>query len=90
VSTPAVEPIVLNSAQSMQFRHDGVIRYDSGGTFVGQPPSYRGSRVTFPPGVSRVAVAGRRVNLDSAVDDNVTDSTTVQVGTRDRGLVVPR
>lgn len=90
VSTPSPEPVVLNSTRSMQFRHDGVIRYDSGGTFLGQPPSYRGSRVTFPPGTSRVAVAARRVNLDVAVDDNVTDSTSVLVGTRDRGLVVPR
>lgn len=90
VSTPSPEPVVLNSTRSMQFRYDGVIRYDSGGTFLGQPPSYRGSRVTFPPGTSRVAVAARRVNLDVAVDDNVVDSTSVMVGTRDRGLVVPR
>lgn len=90
VSTPNPEPVVINSTRSMQFRHDGVIRYDSGGTFLGQPPSYRGSRVTFPPGTSRVAVAARRVNLDVAADDNVVDSTSVLIATRDRGLVVPR
>lgn len=89
-ATPAPEPVVLNSGQSMQFRDDGLLRYNSNGTYVGQPPSYRGTRVTFPPGTGRVAVAARRVSLSAMSDDNVTDSTTIQVGVRDRGLVVPR
>jgi hypothetical protein len=87
-ATPDAFPPVLNSGQALQFRHDGTIRSSSGGTYG--EPEYRGSRFLVPPGTSRVAVAARRYDLAANLADNVTDSTSVQVGVRTRGLVVPR
>jgi hypothetical protein len=89
-ATPQAEPIVLNGGQSIEFRHDGVIREDTGGTFYGRPPSYRGTRPVFPPGTGRVAVKARRTDLETSASDNVTDSTSVQLGVTPRFLVVPR
>jgi hypothetical protein len=90
VATPAAEQVVINSTRSIQFRHDDTIRLDSTGAIYGRPQSYRGGRFLVPPGSSRIAVASRRVDLAAGPADNITDSTTLQVGWRARGLVVPR
>ena len=90
VGTPAAEPIALYSGRNMQIRHDDAIREDSTGTYVGRPPSYRGSRFLIPVGKSRVLVKARRNDIEAASDDNVTDSLQIQIAWTPRGLAVPR
>jgi hypothetical protein len=90
VATPKPEPIALYGGQSIEFRHDDVIREDSGGTVYGRPPSYRGSRFVVPVGTSRVLAKARRNDVETSDDPNVTDATQLQVGVTPRGLVVPR
>jgi hypothetical protein len=90
VMTPGPDVPVINSGQSIEFRHDATIREDSAGTFYGAPPSYRGTRMVIPPGTSRVAVKVRRVELSNAAADSVTDSTSMRIGWTQRGLAVPR
>jgi hypothetical protein len=89
-SVPAAEPIALYSVRSMQVRWDDTLRQDSSATYYGRPPSYRGSRFLLQPGTSRVLVKARRNDIESALDDNVTDALQLQVGWTPRGLAVPR
>ncbi len=90
VFTPPSEPIAVYSGRTLEFRHDDTIRQDSTGTYYGRPQSYNGSRFLVPPGTSRVVVKARRNDIDVDADSQVTDSTTIQVGTTPRSLVVPR
>jgi hypothetical protein len=90
VSTPAAEPVAINSSRTIQFRYDDTIRDDSTGTYTGRPPSYRGSRCLIPVGTSRVLAKARRNDVVTAVDDQVTDSTKIQVAYTPRYLAVPR
>ena len=100
VATPAGEGIVCYSTQTIEFRHDDVLREDSTGTYYGPPPEYVGARFTIPPAggptrKARVAVIARRNDVENAPDDALTsnattDSTTVAVWKTERGLVVPR
>jgi hypothetical protein len=90
VTIPAAEPIALYSGRTLQIRYDDTIRDDATGTYTGRPPSYRGSRFLVPPGTSRVLAKARRNDVDTTTDGNVTDSTTIQVGTTPRYLAVPR
>jgi hypothetical protein len=83
-------PQALYSGRSMQVRYDDTLRQDSTGVFYGRPPAYRGSRFLVPVGTSRVLVKARRNDIETTVDDQVTDATQVQVGWTPRGLVVPR
>jgi hypothetical protein len=75
-AVPDSFPPVVYSGQSIQFRHDAALRTSSGGTLYG--------------GTSRVGVAARRGDLAVDPADAVTDSTTIQVAYRTRGLVIPR
>jgi hypothetical protein len=88
-ATPDTFNPVINSGRTLQVRHDGALSANSAGTLFGEP-SYRGARFLVPPGTSRVAVASRRYDLAANGADNVTDSTSIQVGYKLRGLVVPR
>jgi len=88
--TPTGDPSVLFSGQSMEIRHDDVIREDSGGTFYGQVRPYRGTRFYVPPGIGRWALAARRADRDVAPATNVTDATNVQFGITPQYLVIPR
>ena len=89
-STPASYAPVIYSGRSMQIRHDDTIRTDSAGTAYGRPQSYRGARLLIPTGDSRLAAVVRRVDLDAAAADQVTDATQLQVAYTERGLVIPR
>lgn len=89
-SVPPAEPVVVYSGRNMQIRYDDTIRQDSTGTYVGRPPSYRGSRFVIPPGTSRVLAKARRTDIEAAVDTNTLDSTQIQVVATPRGLAVPR
>jgi hypothetical protein len=89
-AVPDAFPPVVYGGQSIQVRHDTTLRASSTGTLYGGPHSYRGSRFLVPPGTSRVGVALRRGDMATDAADNMTDSTTVQVAYRTRGLVVPR
>lgn len=94
-SIPSAEPIVCYAAQSIEFRHDGVQREDATGTYWGSPPSSRGSRFLVPPAgtrarKSRVAVVARRNDVVVSADDQIADSTTVQVNWTPRFVNVPR
>jgi hypothetical protein len=91
ISVPSTEPIVVYSGRSLQVRYDVTQRQDATGTYYGDPPGgYRGSRFVVPPGTSRVLVKARRNDIESALDDQVTDATQIQVGWTPRGLAVPR
>jgi hypothetical protein len=90
VTVPPSEPAVLFSGRSMQIRYDDTLRQDSSGTYYGRPPSYRGSRFLVPVGTSRVLVKARRNDVETTIDDQVTDAVQIQVGWTPRGLVVPR
>lgn len=94
-ATPASEPIVCYSGRSIEFRHNTTLRRDSTGTYSGPPPEYVGSRFYVPHAggktrKSRVAVVARRNDVVMAADDNIADSTTVEVRVTPRYLAVPR
>jgi hypothetical protein len=95
IATPAPEPIVCYSGQSIEFRSDTTLRQDSTGTYAGQPPEDVGGRVFVPPAggegrEARFAVIARRGEIGSTADDNIADSTTVQAWVTPRYLAVPR
>lgn len=94
-STPVAEPNALHSGRRLELRHDSAWREDAAGTYWGSPPAYRGARVFLPPaGVAGrkalVAVVARRNDTVTMADDQIADSTTVQVNYRPRFLHVPR
>jgi hypothetical protein len=94
-ATPAAEPIALNSAQSIEFRHNATLREDSTGTYYGNPPEYVGSRFLVPPAggparKARVAVIARRNDVMTTEDDNIADSLTIQPFWTPRYAAVPR
>jgi hypothetical protein len=86
---------VAYSGRSAEIRSDSAIRQDSTGTYYGPIPSHRGAHFFVPPAgdenrTSRVLVKARRSDIDTAVDANVTDSTTVAVHLTPRYSTVPR
>jgi len=99
-ATPAAEPIVCYSAQTIEFRHNATVREDSTGVYYGDPPEYVGSRFKIPNAggparEARIAVIARRNDVESAADDDLTanattDSTTVTAFATPRFLAVPR
>lgn len=94
-ATPAAEPIACYSGQSIEFRHDDPLREDSSGTYWGPPPSYRGGRFLLPPAgdenrTSRVFVKARRNDVATAADDQIADSTKVELFYTPRWSVLPR
>jgi hypothetical protein len=88
ISLP-VKPPAMYGGRSIQFRYDDTLREDSSGTYYGQPPSYRGRRCLIPTGINRAVVKARRNDVETTVDDAVTDTTMVQVLLAPRGLVIP-
>jgi hypothetical protein len=90
VAVASPEPIAIYSTRTLQFRYDDTIRDDSTGTYSGRPQSYRGSRCLIPVGTSRVLAKARRNDVVTALDDQVTDSTKIQVAYTPRYLAVPR
>lgn len=94
-ATPAAEPIVCYSGQSIEFSSTSTLREDSTGTYAGPPPEYVGGRFFVPPAgdanrQTRIAVIARRNDVESMPDDNISDSTTVQVLVTPRYLAIPR
>lgn len=90
VGAPAQDPTVIFSGRIQQIRYDDTLRQETAGLFYGTATGYRGTRFYVPPGTGRVGVVARRVDRENAAVDNVTDSTTILIGTRDRFLAVPR
>lgn len=93
--TPAPESIVCYANQSIEFRHDTVLREDSTGTYAGPPPGYIGGRFTVPPAggpdrQARIAVMAKRNDVETMPDDHIADSTTVEVWVTPLYLAVPR
>lgn len=94
-ATPASEPMVLHSTQSIEFRHNTTLREDSTGTYYGPPPEYIGGRFFVPPAggparKTRIAVIARRNDVLTAEDDSIADSLTVQPFYTPRYIAVPR
>lgn len=94
-ATPAPEPIALHASQSIEFRSDTTLREDSTGTYAGPPPQYVGGRCFVPPAggpgrKTRIAVMAKRNDVESMPDDNIADSTTVDVLVTPRYIAVPR
>lgn len=94
-ATPAAEPAVCYASQSIEFRHDSTLRKDATGTYAGPPPEYVGGRFFVPPAggpnrSTRIAVMAKRNNIETMADDNIADSTTVEVRITPRYLAVPR
>lgn len=97
---PPVDPTVCYSTRTIEFRDDATLRADSTGTYYGSPPEYVGARFKIPNAggparKTRVAVVARRLDIESANDDDLvsnatTDSTTVTAFATPRYLVVPR
>jgi len=82
------------SGRTLEMRHDDTLRQNSTGTIYGRPPSSRGSRIYIPQAgdeakVSRVAIKARRKDIDELPDDNIADSTSVQVKYTPRYLIPP-
>lgn len=90
VAVPPAEPIVLYSGQTLEVRHDDVIREDATGVYTGRPQSYRGSRFTVPVGTGRIVAKARRNDVETSADANVTDALQIQVAYTPRGVAVPR
>lgn len=91
-SSPGVDAVVF-SGRSGEFRSDGAIRQDPTGTYYGRMQTYRGSRFMLPPAgdqnrASRIAVKARRNDVDVARDDQIADSTKLEVYYRARHAVV--
>lgn len=94
-AAPPAEAIVCYSGQSIEFRHDGTLREDPTGTYWGHPPAARAGVPTIPCAgtrdrKTRIAVVARRNNTRVNPDDQIADSTTVQVNYIPRVLYVPR
>ena len=95
VGTPPGEQITIASGQSLEVRHDDVIREDRGGTFYGRPASYRGSRLLVPPegtdgNVARILVHANRNDLDTDECAVINDNLQAQLFYTPRYLAVPR
>lgn len=90
VYTPPAEPIAMYSGRTIEFRHNETLRQDSTATYYGRPASYRGTRFTLQPGTNRVLAKARRLDVEVATDESVTDGLQIQVAYTPRGLVIPR
>lgn len=90
VATPTADPIALYSGQSIEFRHDSCERESADGLTWGVlSPS--GGRVYVPcagdsGGSTRLWTKARRNDVDVVADDNVADSTKLDVVLRPRYL----
>lgn len=92
---PPSESVACYAAQSIEFREDDMLREDSTGTYWGPPPEPRAGLRGLPPAgtrarKSRLAVVARRNDVTTATDDQITDSTAVQVIHTPRYLNAPR
>ena len=84
IVSPAEADAVIFSGRSAEFRHNMAIRQNAAGTVYGGMPLYRGSRFYIPPSgdddlQTRVVVKARRNDVETAQDNNIADSTRVQV-----------
>lgn len=94
-ATPAPEPVVIYSGRSILIGSTSTKRYDSSGSYLGDPPSYVGSRFKLTPdgGVgrkNRIAAMVKRADVTAAADDNIADSTTLTVSYTPLYLTAPR
>lgn len=83
VATPPAEQVAINSTRSMEIRSDATQRESSAGGVWGSPV-YRGTRFELPAAgdknrTARVAVKARRGNVEKVADDQIADSTKVEV-----------
>jgi hypothetical protein len=81
------------ASQSLEVRHDRVVREDSGGTLWVRPSSYEGDYLLIPPAgaearTNRFFIKGSRGIPGSSVDSGVDDISAVLSYTP-RFLVVP-
>jgi hypothetical protein len=88
------DPLAIAASQSIEMRHDSAKRENAAGTIYGDAP-YTGARAFLrPTGATgegtRVVAAARRNNVEQLPDDNIADSTTLNVRYTPRYLVVPR
>ena len=95
VATPTPEPIAVYPGRSIIIGSASTKRYDSTGVYLGNPPSYVGSRFSLAPagGVSRknrVAIMARRNDIETTADDYIADSITAQVSYTPLYLNAPR
>lgn len=91
-ATPAPEPIVIYPGRSLELSTQAEMRESSDGTSWGRVPSYNGSHFKLSAAgaagrVTRIVVAARRFDSETAEDAGVTDRTAVQVSYRAKFLV---
>lgn len=89
---PTVDAVVYAS-QSMEIRHDGVIREDSGGSIYAPVSKYEGDLCVIPPAGPesrglRCVVKASRGNLDGLADTTI-DDITARLYYTPRYLVIP-
>lgn len=89
---PAIDAAAFAS-QSIEWRHDGVLREDSTGTIYQRPSQYEGDYLTIPPYAQeakpvRFIVKGSR-NIPGDGPDSAIDDISARLTLTPRGLVVP-
>ena len=95
IATPPAEPIALYSGRTIRFGASSTKRYDASGVYLGDPPSYVGTRVKLAPdgGVgrkNRFAVMAKRNDTTVAADDHIADAITLSVTYTPLYLNAPR
>lgn len=93
VFVPVTDAAIFAS-QSLEVRHDRVIREDSGGTIWSTPSDYRGDYLLIPPDAGesrtvRIIAKGSRGNLDSMPDSSSADNISGRLTITERFLHVP-
>lgn len=92
---PNPDAIAIYSSRKLEFRSDLTLRTDSAGTYYGEPAFVRGGRLLIPPAgdesrKTRVFAKTRRGDIDVAQDDQIADSTKLEVFYTPRYSVIPR
>lgn len=92
VFVPTLDAAVFAS-QSIEIRHDRVIREDSAGSIWAQPTKVEGNYLTIPPAgregrTARIFVKGSRFDPDSGADPS-TDDISARLTVTPRYLEVP-
>jgi hypothetical protein len=92
---PPTEQLVIASGQTLEVRHDDVIREDTTGNAYGRPGSYRGTHLLIPPAGSdgktaRIVARAHRNDIDTVEHTPLGDNLTIRAYWTERFLVVPR